>query len=317
MRLRPAEAVRGPAPHYTDNKMLKDVGLEMQHTLHRLRLASVCFREATDRNPADAEAWNWLANTLLNLEEHDAATQAFAAANSLQPSAAHLINQGVALQRNGRLREAVEAYDKGLAIDGNWPEAHLNKAYALQELGDHQQAANALMAALAIKPNWSRARAALGTLLSSAGQLPQATEHLQAAIRDDPLDVQQRLDLGQVLFSRGMYAEEQEVYKELVGVLGDNALAYSYWATSILSAYQLSIGYRSYGKVPEEQICIATTHFECTPRVRAMTRFECRCPRTRSTSPRPQVCLTRRWRWTRLAACATGSMATCSRTRTR
>ena len=107
MRLRPAEAVRCPAPHYTDNKMLKDVGLEMQHTLHRLRLASVCFREATDRNPADAEAWNWLANTLVNLEEHDAATQAFAAANSLQPSAAHLINQGVALQRNGRLREAM------------------------------------------------------------------------------------------------------------------------------------------------------------------------------------------------------------------
>ena len=104
------------------------------------------------------------------------------------------------------------------------------------------------MAALAIKPNWSRAHAALGTLLSSAGQLPQATEHLQAAIRDDPLDVQQRLDLGQVLFSRGMYAEEQEVYKELVGVLGDNALAYSYWATSILSAYQLSIGYRSLRK---------------------------------------------------------------------
>ena len=101
MRLRPAEAeaVRCPAPHYTDNKMLKDVGLEMQHTLHRLRLASVCFREATDRNPADAEAWNWLVNTLLNLEEHDAATQAFAAANSLQPSAAHLINQGQMLRK--------------------------------------------------------------------------------------------------------------------------------------------------------------------------------------------------------------------------
>jgi tetratricopeptide (TPR) repeat protein len=87
MRQRGPELVRCPCPEYPDNKMLKDVGLEMQHGLSRLRLASTCFREAADRNPADAEAWNWLATTLLNLEEYAGASKAFSAANSLQPSA--------------------------------------------------------------------------------------------------------------------------------------------------------------------------------------------------------------------------------------
>jgi tetratricopeptide (TPR) repeat protein len=86
-RLRDPETVRCPCPTYPDNKMLKDVGLEMQHTLGRLRLASTCFREAADRNPADPEAWNWLATTLLNLEDYAGASKAFSAANSLQPSA--------------------------------------------------------------------------------------------------------------------------------------------------------------------------------------------------------------------------------------
>ena len=87
VHLRGPENVRCPCPLYPENKMLKDVGLELQHALSRLRLASTCFREAADQNPADPEAWNLLANTLLNLEEYAGASKAFSAANSLQPSA--------------------------------------------------------------------------------------------------------------------------------------------------------------------------------------------------------------------------------------
>ena len=45
--------------------------------------------------------------------------------------------------------------------------------------------------------------------------------------------------MRQVLHSRGLYDDEQQVYRSIVGELGDNALAYSYWATSILAAYQV------------------------------------------------------------------------------
>ena len=242
--------------------------------------------------------------------------------------AAYLINMGVALQREGRSQEAVEAYRKGLALDGNWPEAHLNQAYALQDMGRHQEALDAFTNALKARPNWSRAHAGLGGILSAAGHLQQAMDHLQAAVKEDPYDEQHRLDLGQVpqlhpqplalyyplhsptshavwasrhhmiklykllgswhgcfiayrptcrarhndfrvfsstclghalmhhdwfisvydgayahtrqvLHARGMFDDEQQVYSKLISELGDNALAYSYWATSILAAYQV------------------------------------------------------------------------------
>jgi len=253
-RMRAPGMITCPCPEYPDNKMLKDVGLEMQHSLHRLRMASTCFKEATQRDPADAEAWNWLANTQLNLEEFDAAQKSFSAAHSLQPQASYLINMGVALQRGGRHAEAVDAYRKGLVLDSNWPEAHLNQAYALLDMGRAQEAADAFTSALKVKPNWSRAHAGLAGIFSSAGQLQQATDHFVAAVKEEHYEPQYRLDLGQVLHSRGLYDDEQKTYQTLVQDLGDHALAYSYWASSILAAYQVSIGYRSYGKVPEDQI---------------------------------------------------------------
>jgi protein O-GlcNAc transferase len=94
----------------------------------------------------------------------------------------------------------------------------------------------------------------LAGLLASAGQLQQAIDNFQAAVKEEPYEAQYRLDLGQVLHTRGLFDDEQKVYQTLVHELGDNALAHSYWATSILAAYQVSIGYRSYGKVPEDQI---------------------------------------------------------------
>lgn len=52
--LRPPQTVACPCPEYPDNKMLKDVGLEMQHTLYRYKLPTVIsiyvvtsFRKAT------------------------------------------------------------------------------------------------------------------------------------------------------------------------------------------------------------------------------------------------------------------------------
>ena len=42
-----------------------------------------------------------------------------------------------------------------------------------------------------------------------------------------------------MLHARGLFDDEQVVYRNLVQELGDNAHAYSYWATSILAAYQV------------------------------------------------------------------------------
>jgi len=95
-----------------------------------------------------------------------------------------------------------------------------------------------------------------GTMFHSRGQQPEAIEALRAAVQLAPEDTQHHLDLGQVLHAAGRYDEEQEVYKKAIEVHPGLALAYSYLAVSILSSYQRSIGYRSYGKVEEDWVYI-------------------------------------------------------------
>lgn len=95
---------------------------------------------------------------------------------------------------------------------------------------------------------------AQGGILHSLGRHSEAVEALRTAVKLAPEDAQQHLDLGQALHASGRFDEEQEGYKKAIEIHPGLALAYSYLATSILSSYQRSIGYRSYGKVAEDQV---------------------------------------------------------------
>ncbi|EKX44399.1 UDP-N-acetylglucosamine-peptide N-acetylglucosaminyltransferase [Guillardia theta CCMP2712] len=234
-----------PSPKYGDNRMLKDVGHELQQQFRRLRLSSVCFEEATRMTPADVEAWQWLAAAYLSDEQLDKAAKAYERANELRPNAAILINMGVALQRQGKHEEAEEVVVKEDVVEEEEVEI---EAYALQDLGRLGEARDSFTECIRVKPDFARAYAGLGSVLSNMGDLQKSVENFEQAVQH----------------ARGQFAAEQEVYKKMISELGEVALAYSYWATSILAAYQVSIGHRSYGKVPEDQIYIeqATKLFE-------------------------------------------------------
>ena len=61
-------AVKCPCPPYHENKMLNDVGLELQHYHRRMRFAAVCFAEAAAMTGKDLQTWLWLANAHLSNE---------------------------------------------------------------------------------------------------------------------------------------------------------------------------------------------------------------------------------------------------------
>ena len=65
----------------------------------------------------------------------------------------HLNNKGVALDDLGRHEEAIEYYDRLLAIDPTEVNALNNKGVALAELGKYQEAIEYFDKALAIDPN--------------------------------------------------------------------------------------------------------------------------------------------------------------------
>ena len=70
-------------------------------------------------------------------------------------------NLGNALGRSGRLEEAVEQYEKALAIDPRHSRAHNNLAMTLESLGRLDQAISHYRRAVEIDPGYAKARARL------------------------------------------------------------------------------------------------------------------------------------------------------------
>ena len=62
---------------------------------------------------------------------------------------------GIALKEQGKLEEAIEAYNKALAIKPDYAEAYNNMGIALKEQGKLEEAIEAYNKALAIKPDYA------------------------------------------------------------------------------------------------------------------------------------------------------------------
>ena len=64
-------------------------------------------------------------------------------------------NMGNALQDQGNLEEAIEAYGKALAINPDYADAYYNTGNALKRQDNLEEAIEAYSKALAIKPDYA------------------------------------------------------------------------------------------------------------------------------------------------------------------
>jgi tetratricopeptide (TPR) repeat protein len=80
-------------------------------------------------------------------------------------------------------REAVTEEEKALVLEQDLGRAHLLRGQALQRLGRIDDALQAMRRAVITEPNVPDTHLILGEALAEAGQLPEALEHLQDALR--------------------------------------------------------------------------------------------------------------------------------------
>ena len=86
---------------------------------------------------------------------------------------------GMHSQRQGKLEEAIEAYNKALAIKPDYAEAYNNMGMFSQEQGKLEEAIEAYNKALAIKPDYADAYNNMGMRLSRARQAGRGDRGLQ------------------------------------------------------------------------------------------------------------------------------------------
>ena len=122
-------------------------------------------------------------------------------------------NMGNALKEQGKLEEAIEAYNKALAIKPDYAEAYNNMGIALQEQGKLEEAIEAYNKALAIKPDYAEAYNNMGNALKEQGKLEEAIEAYNKALAIKPDYAEAYNNMGFAKLSTSSWREGIELRK--------------------------------------------------------------------------------------------------------
>ena len=101
---------------------------------------------------------------------------------------------GITLQEQGKLEEAIEAYNKALAIKPDYAEAYNNMGNALKEQGKLEEAIEAYNKALAIKPDYAEAHRHLSQLTKYSSDIAQISE-VEALLQQADINDSDRCNL--------------------------------------------------------------------------------------------------------------------------
>jgi Flp pilus assembly protein TadD len=169
--------------------------------------------ETLFRHALDVTQDNWLAYNNLGsaLERAGKLKEAIAQCEQavrIRPDYAEAHNNwGNALRQSGRIPEAIEQYEQALRIEPDFAKAHYNLGVALWQAGRTEDAIGHYEQALRIKPDYAAAHYNLGTTLGQAGRIPEAIEHLEQALRIKPDYAAAHYNLGIALGQVGRIPE--------------------------------------------------------------------------------------------------------------
>jgi tetratricopeptide (TPR) repeat protein len=145
-------------------------------------------------------------------------------------------NLGGYLYKRGRIKEAMEHYQKAIQIDPNYAEAQNNLGAALAAEGRFDEAIENYHKAIQIRPNFAYALNNLGMALAARGQFDEAIVNYRKAIQISPNYADALDDLGAALTVMGRFDEALGYYRQALAI--DPSLAGTQNNLGILMAKQ-------------------------------------------------------------------------------
>jgi len=151
-----------------------------------------------------------------------------------------------ALQRLGKLVEAVAAYAQALALNPNLVEAHINRGNALRGLGSLAEAAASYRRALALKPDHALVHSNLGALLRGLGQFDDAVASFRRALEIKPDFVEAHNNLGNALKDLGRLEEAVASFRQALVLRPDLAEVHNNLGNALMDQGRLDEAAASY-----------------------------------------------------------------------
>jgi 2-polyprenyl-3-methyl-5-hydroxy-6-metoxy-1,4-benzoquinol methylase/tetratricopeptide (TPR) repeat protein len=133
-----------------------------------------------------------------------------------------MIDEGNALEEQGRTAEAMARYDAAVQADPRCARAHLNRGNILLAGGQIDQARSAYQLAIACDPRYAAAHFNLGNLNCQAGDNERGLQNYQAATGINPEFADAFIAMGNTLDTLGRASEAMESYERALQVLARN-----------------------------------------------------------------------------------------------
>jgi len=153
---------------------------------HRFAEAVLVYREALKLDPNSAVAYDREALCLLQAENPAGAESELGEALKLAPTAARWVLLGEIRVQEGKLKQAVEAFQTATRLDPQMPDAFAMLGAIAYETGNPALAETALRRAIELHPNHAGAHNNLGNLLAETGRFEEAQFHFEAALHIRP-----------------------------------------------------------------------------------------------------------------------------------
>jgi predicted O-linked N-acetylglucosamine transferase (SPINDLY family) len=216
--------VNSPIGMRLTQQFVRAQGLQQQG---QLATARELYQEILDAEPDHFDALNAMGVLAGQSKDLQQAIQYFERAIAVQPgnSGAHC-NRGLALKQLLQPEAALGCFDRAIALDPRSAIAHYSRAEACKDLGRTDEALASYAEAIAINPGFVHAFYGRGVVLQQSARLHEAIACYDAAIRLKPDHFEAHVHKALSLLSVGRHVEAMASCDRVVALRPNHAPAY-------------------------------------------------------------------------------------------
>ena len=191
----------------------------------------------------------------------DEAIEAFNKAISLKPEYADAYNNiGIALRDQGKLGEAVDAFNKAISSKPEYADAYNNMGIALKDQGKLDEAIDTYNKAISLKPDSADAYNNIGNALQEQGKLDEAIEAFTKAVSIKLEFAEAYYNIGVTVQDQGKLQEAIDAYRKAISIKPEYAEAYNNMGNALQEQGKLDEAIDAYNKAISSKLEFAEAY---------------------------------------------------------
>jgi tetratricopeptide (TPR) repeat protein len=172
------------------------------------------FFEAVQRNPNHVQAYFQIGYCLATLGKYKEAIEPYQKALALTPKDPNILNNLCsAYGKSGRYGEAAQSCQKAIELKSDLAEAYNNLGWTYRQMGRHPEAIQSCKMAIRLQPDLAMAHYNLGNGYAALKRYEEAVESYKQAIRLEFDYAEAHLNLGAAYYALGRYEEAIDSYQ--------------------------------------------------------------------------------------------------------